>query len=913
MTAQPRYVLPTVPEALRDLLDLALDLRWSWSHSADELWQMLDPKTWGVTHNPWHILQTISQTTLEEFAADPQFRALVKRHAKARRDTLEAKSWFAKTHPTAAGVQPAGKSGTSLLSRPLNPVAYFSMEFGLSEALPIYSGGLGILAGDFLKAASDLGVPVVGLGLLWQQGYFRQALDSQGNQIEFFPFNDPGQLPIMPLRDVRGEWVVVEIQFPRRLVRVRVWEVIAGRARLYLLDSNDLANSPADRGITGDLYGGGSEARLQQEMVLGIGGWRTLRELGIEPDVCHLNEGHAALAVLERARCFMEDTGARFEVALTATRAGNLFTTHTPVEAGFDRFPPGLIKEYLGSYAESLGIALSDLLALGQPPEIASNMPPELVLSESEPFNMAYLAIRGSGAVNGVSKLHGEVSRELFQPLFPRWPRREVPVGSVTNGVHVPSWDSKEADALWTKVCGKERWLDPTVDLGRKIREIGDEELWAFRDSNRRTLIAMAREHVRRQGPIAGSLEALGNDISCLCDPEVLTLGFARRFTSYKRVNLLLHDPARLERILCGDGSKVQLVIAGKAHPADTAGKAMIRQWTEFIARCNVRPHVLFLVDYDMAIAEHLVQGVDVWINTPRRPWEASGTSGMKVLVNGGLNLSEIDGWWAEAYSADVGWAVGDGLEHSHDAAWDAIEAERIYDLIENEIVPEYYDRDEQGIPRRWIARVRESMARLAPQYSANRMLKEYLEHYYLPGAAAYRKRSTTQCTENDGTEAASRTPSPTEESGGEAQATAADAIEAWRQILGEHWHEIRFVDYQAKSDIRPEGSIYEFRVEVDLGVIPPNAVQVELYAEPVGNTELTPALWADRRPAPPELRALQLLPAAPNRGDVGPSVRVYTGSVPATRPLRDYTPRVVPSHPGAAVPLEDNHILWYR
>jgi starch phosphorylase len=473
MTTHARHSLPAVPASLAGLLDLALDLRWSWSHSADALWERLAPELWEVTGNPLHILQTISRTRLEEAAADPEFLQLLDRHTAARRAALEAPTWFEEAYPNAL----------------LGPVAYFSMEFGLSEALPIYSGGLGILAGDFLKAASDLGVPVVGVGLLWQQGYFRQALNMAGEQIEFFPFNDPGQLPIAPLRDSEGELVTITLEFPRRRVRLRTWEVRAGRVRLYLLDANDLMNSPADRGITSDLYGGSPEVRLQQEIILGIGGWRLLRELAVEPEVCHLNEGHAAFAVLERARCHMQDRGVGFAEALTATRAGNLFTTHTPVEAGFDRFPAALVGEYLGAYADGLGIGLEQLLALGRGPWAAD-----------EPFNMAYLAINGSGAVNGVSRLHGEVSRTLFQRLFPRWPHPEVPVGHVTNGVHVPSWDSGEADALWTKACGKARWLGGLEGLGDSIRAVGDEELWAFRDANRRKLVAVAREHVQRQG-----------------------------------------------------------------------------------------------------------------------------------------------------------------------------------------------------------------------------------------------------------------------------------------------------------------------------------------------------------------------------------------------------------------------------
>ncbi len=914
----------------------------------DEVWQRLDPDLWESTHNPWHILQTIAQTRLEELAADPDFLLLVEHHVNGRRKTLEAPSWFSKTYPASprdprsgAGETPrrllnndasphecaargrdkeAGSANSSAIratddevsprkvrsggqgfafQQPASPaprlIAYFSMEFGLSEALPIYSGGLGILAGDFLKVASDLGVPVVGVGLLWQQGYFRQALNPAGEQIELFPYNDPGQLPIVPLRDSEGEWLTVALQFPRRLVRLRVWEVKAGRVRLYLLDSNDPVNNPADRGLTGELYGGGPEMRLQQEMILGIGGWQVLRQMGLEPEVCHLNEGHAAFAVLERARCFMEDHGVDFDLALTATRLGNLFTTHTPVEAGFDRFPAGLLAEYMGGYAARLGIDLSHFLALGRS-DPGPGQEGGALSGQDEAFNMAYLAIRGSGAVNGVSRLHGEVSRSLFQRLFPRWPAREVPVGHVTNGVHVPSWDSPEADALWTTHCGKERWLDGVMELGDKIRAIGDEELWAFREKNRRKLIHAARDHVRRQGPVAGSLDSLGMDVSCLCDPAILTLGFARRFTSYKRVNLLLHDPDRLERILCGSGSKVQLVLAGKAHPADTAGKAMIHQWTEFIRRCDVRPHTVFLVDYDMGIAEHLVHGVDVWINTPRRPWEASGTSGMKVLVNGGLNLSELDGWWAEAYSPEVGWALGDRLEHDADPAWDAVEAERLYDLIENELVPEFYDRDDRGIPRRWVDRVRESMARLAPYFSANRMIEEYLDRYYLPATAAYRTRLPT-----------------------EHELEPAGRIQEWRRRLDEGWREIEFVDFRVEDAPGPDGHARTLTVELELGSVPPDSVAVQLYAEPLETAPFAAAPPTDARASetvtPPEIHPFvdATGPAQTRTCDAPATRRTYVLSLATNRPLDDFTPRVVPSHPNVSVPLEAHHILWYR
>ena len=462
--SHPLYnFLPTEIAGFDSLAELALNMRWSWNHATDEVWRQLDPVLWEITHNPWVVLQTVSRDQIERVLADSGFRKNVDALVQARRQALETPAWFQQKHPQAS----------------LTCVAYFSMEFMLSEALPIYSGGLGNVAGDQLKAASDLGVPVAGVGLLYQQGYFRQVIDKNGEQQALYPYNDPGQLPITPLRQANGEWLRLEIALPGYSVWLRAWQVQVGRVKLYLLDSNDAANFPAHRGITSELYGGGPELRLKQELMLGIGGWRLLRALGLKPEVCHLNEGHAAFAVLERARNFMEETGQPFEVALAATRAGNLFTTHTAVAAGFDRFAPALIEQYLGRYAQQrLGITLHDLLALGRQ---NSN-------DASESFNMAYLAIRGSGAVNGVSRLHGEVSRHLFEPLFPHWPEDEVPIGHVTNGVHMPTWDSAPADDLWTGACGKGRWLGTTENVERDIRRVSDSALWTFRDCAPRSL-----------------------------------------------------------------------------------------------------------------------------------------------------------------------------------------------------------------------------------------------------------------------------------------------------------------------------------------------------------------------------------------------------------------------------------------
>ncbi len=721
--SHPIYsLLPTEVEGFDPLAELALDVRSSWNHAADEVWLQLDPALWELTHNPWVVLQTVSRDQLERVLADPAFRERVDALVQSRDHAAAAPAWFQQNHPRA----------------PLTCVAYFSMEFMLSEALPIYSGGLGNVAGDQLKAASDLGVPVVGVGLLYQQGYFRQEIDKDGAQQALFPYNDPGQLPITPLRQPNGDWLRLEIALPGYSVWLRAWQVQVGRVKLYLLDSNDAANFPAHRGITSELYGGGPELRLKQELLLGIGGWRLLCALGIQPEVCHLNEGHAAFAVLERARSFMQETGQPFQVALAVTRAGNLFTTHTAVAAGFDRFAPALIEQYLSGYAEQkLGIPFHDLLALGR----------QNATDSSESFNMAYLAIRGSGAVNGVSRLHGTVSQHIFRPLFPHWPQDEIPVGHVTNGVHMPTWDSAPSDDLWTEACGKDRWLGMTEALDQTIRRLSDDRLWQFRTAATKSLVEYARERLSRQMIASGAPPGEVDLAKQLFDPDALTLGFARRFATYKRPNLLLRDPERLLRLLTNSERPVQLIIAGKAHPADQAGQALIHEWINFIRQPKIRSHIVFLSDYDMLLTEHLVQGVDVWINTPRRPWEASGTSGMKVLVNGGINLSELDGWWAEAYAPEVGWALGDGQEHGDDPAWDAVEADALYDLLEREVIPEFYTRDESGIPTAWVKRMRESMARLTPRFSADRTVREYTEQHYLSAAATYRERAADKGT----------------------------------------------------------------------------------------------------------------------------------------------------------------------
>jgi glycogen phosphorylase len=826
----------TLPASLEGLSELALDLRWSWSREAEKLWRRLNNVLWEATGNAWLVLQSVDRRTLDVLAEDVEFNEALQQCLVERANALTLPGWFETAHP---------KSG-------IRTIAYFSMEFGLSEALPIYAGGLGVLAGDHLKSSSDLGVPLVGVGLLYQRGYFRQTLDAQGRQLELYPSTNPGEMPITPVYGRDGTRLRIPVEMPGRTVYLRAWRANVGRVSLLLLDTNVPENTPADHGITAELYGGGPEVRLEQEIVLGIGGWRLLRTLDVPVDACHLNEGHAGLVVLERARELMNAERIPFEVALMATRGGNVFTTHTAVQAGLDRVAPSLVAQYLGSYADELGIGLGGLLALGR-----------TGTSPDEPFTMPYLAIRGSAAVNGVSLRHGEVSRAIFQPLFPQWPQTEIPIGHVTNGVHTPSWDSDEADRIWTKACGRDRWRDGVEAIEAQFAEAGAATLWAMRTAGRAKLVEFVRRRLAQQLRGMGAAPESIHAARIALDPDVLTIGFARRFAPYKRATLLLSDPARLIRILTDHKRPVQLIVAGKAHPHDSDGKALIKAWVDFAQRPEVRGRVVFLSDYDISLAKELVQGVDLWLNNPRPPWEASGTSGMKVLVNGGLNLSQLDGWWVEAYSPEVGWAIGDPTGKD---TGDFADAQAFYWCLENDIVPEFYERDAESVPRAWVEKMRRSMASLTPRYSANRMVREYVERYYLPAAQSFRARVDGHCR-------------------------LAKELTAWSSSLEAFWSEISF----GRSRIDAEGNgSYQFEVPVRLGVLDARDIRVELYADIPGGAQ-------------PERHALE--PTGRNAD----GFVFYAGSLQTQRPLSDYTVRVVPDHPQALIPIEAHCIRWQR
>jgi len=836
--------MPTVrrplPKPLERLAELAFDLRLIGSKTMSQIWRRLDEESWTRCNNPYMILQDADQKRLDEAAADKVLIGELERWLQRQDQYMQSPGWFGREHAQSE----------------LRGIAYFSMEFGLAEALPIYSGGLGILAGDHMKSASDLNVPVVGIGLLYQQGYFRQVLAEDGWQLEAFPFNDPGSLPITPVLDADGRWPRVRLDLPGRTLYLRVWNARVGKVNLYLLDSNHPLNSPWDRGITANLYAAGKEKRLLQELVLGVGGWRLLEKLGIDVQVCHMNEGHAAFAVLARALSFVEKHKVPFRVALRATRAGNVFTTHTPVEAAFDRFDPGLVTKAAEALLRETGLSSEAFLALGRRDPADSN----------ELFNMAYLAMRGSCHVNGVAKLHGKVSQRLFQVLFPAWPVGDVPVRSITNGVHIPTWHSEPANQLWSAAYGGEGpWLGNVGAAVKGIEKVSDERLWDYRAEARKTLVEYVRTRLPRQLRQFNAPEAVIQRARHVLDPNRITLGFARRFTAYKRPNLLLDDRERFSRILRNVDRPMQIVIAGKAHPDDNGGKAMVQQMVQFARRDDVRDHVVFLEDYDMVLAQHFAAGVDVWINNPRRPAEACGTSGMKMLVNGGLHCSTLDGWWDEAYTPEVGWEIGGTREHSGE--FDHDDACKLYDLLEHAIAPEFYDRDQLGIPRAWLRRVRASMTQLTEQFSSDRMVREYVEQAYLPAARAFLRRA------EDG-------------------ARLARELEAWSAQQDEQWQGVRF----GRMFMHEVEQQWQFEIEAYLGDVRADFVQVQLYAEAIGG-----------HPA----ACVTMERSGPIHGAVNGFL--YRGSVPSGRPAEHYTPRIVPYHPEAFVPAEAAHITWRK
>jgi len=775
-------VVPCLPESLKHLKDLAYNLRWCWDPQLLSLFQRLDRQLWQDTgHNPVHMLGLINQERLEAVRQDDGFMAQLDRAWEDFERYMKGPNWFNQTY-----------GGPDVLT-----IGYFSFEFGISEAVPIYSGGLGMLAGDHLKAASDLGLPVIGVSLLYREGYFRQYLNQDGWQQERYPENDFYNLPIVLLEDENKKPLKISVDFPGRKVTAQLWRMEVGRSKMLLLDANLPENTPEDREITAQLYGGDHEMRIRQEVLMGIGGVRALKAAGYKPDIYHMNEGHSAFLSLERARMLMEEYKVEFDAAAEAVRASNVFTTHTPVPAGNDTFVPATIDYYFRDYIKSLRIDMETLLALGR----------QNPYDRNEPFNMTVLAINLAAYSNGVSRLHGEVSRKMWQRVWPGVPLKEVPIGAITNGVHTRGWISQEMGNLFDRYLGPE-WSEnptgPTVWI--QAEEIPDAELWRTHERRRERLVAFARRRLRKQLQQRGAPEMEVAHADEVLDPETLTIGFARRFAMYKRGNLLLRDPARIKRLLADKDRPIQIIFAGKAHPADTMAKEIIRELVHFMRDPAIRRRVVFIEDYDMNVARYLLQGVDVWLNTPRRPLEASGTSGMKAAANGALNVSILDGWWCEGYQPVTGWAIGNGEEYQDLALQDSIESALLYDLLEKEVVPTFYDRTADGMPRTWIRKMKGAIRHLCAGFNANRMVHDYIRGPYMGAASIGIKLSADKLA-------------------------GARELAAWNKKMRQLWGQIQLVDLKAPTDSELlVGKALPLEATIRLGQIAPNEVLVQVY-----------------------------------------------------------------------------------
>jgi starch phosphorylase len=782
------HVIPNLPPSLERLRELAYNLRWSWDHETIALFRRLNRSLWEETgHNPILMLGRIDQSQLAQAAADEAFLAHLDRVCASYDRYMSGgnSTWYAKHH------------GKPITDQPT--IAYFSMEFGLTECLRNYSGGLGILSGDHLKSASDLGVPLVGLGILYQEGYFSQYLNSDGFQQEAYPINDYANQPVTLMRGDDGEPLLVKVPLPGRYLHAQIWRVQVGRVPLFLLDSNISANSlPEDRDLTDRLYGGDRRQRIRQEILMGIGGIQALHLLGLDPTVFHMNEGHSAFMGLERIRLLMtQNRQLSFQQAWEICRSSSIFTTHTPVPAGLERFGFDLIDEHFAYLWQELGLSRDQFLDLGR-----ENM------GGYELFSMAVLALNLSSAANGVAKLHGDVSRDLWQWMYPNLPVEEIPIQHVTNGIHVETWVSREMGELFDRYFDPSWREDPTnPNTWWDIDKIPDAELWRTHERRRERLVAASRERLKQQLINRGVPQTEIEIADEVLNPEALTIGFARRFATYKRATLILQDKERLHRLLNHATRPVQLIFAGKAHPHDIPGKELIREIVSTARMSEFRHRIVFLENYDMAIGRLLVQGVDVWLNNPRRPEEASGTSGMKVIYNGGLNASTLDGWWAEAYDPSVGWEIGKGEEYPPEqhALQNKIEADALYTLLERDIVPIFYERTRDGLPREWIAMVKNSIRKLAPFFNTNRMLMEYTDQYYIPALARHHRLTSPDFTRGV-------------------------ALAEWRKMLDRAWGRVRVVRVETSGNSLKIGSEQEVHAWVDLGELKPSDVTVQLY-----------------------------------------------------------------------------------
>lgn len=776
-------VIPSLPPRIERLRELAYNLRWSWDSETRYLFRRLSRELWEQTdHNPIKLLGIVGQSQLEEAASNEGFLAQFDRVCQRFDEYMSAKlSWYTQTY---------GEFGKPT-------IAYFSAEFGLTECMPIYSGGLGVLSGDHLKAASDLSIPLVGVGLLYQEGYFRQYLNSDGWQREDYPINDPYNLPLVLEKDSNGSPLTIDVHYPGRSVRAQIWRAQVGRVPLYMLDTNIAVNSLEDRTLSDELYGGDLDMRIRQEILLGIGGLRALDALGIQPIVCHMNEGHSAFLALERIRMHIQKYNMSFAEAREATVAGNVFTTHTPVPAGIDRFPTELMDRYFSEYHGRLQLSRNEFLGLGR----------ENPADTNETFCMAVLAIRLSSCINAVSKLHAKVSRGMWRNLWPGLPENDIPISSITNGVHLQTWTSTDMSNLLSRYLAP-NWGEFLPDKKRweAVQNISDEEIWRTHERRRERLVTFARQRLVKQLCQRGDPPAEIAQADAILNPSALTIGFARRFATYKRANLLFQDIDRLARIITDPQHPVQFVFAGKAHPRDDAGKQLIQKIIHQARNEPFRDHIVFLEDYDMNVARYLVQGCDVWLNNPRRPREASGTSGMKAAINGVLNLSTLDGWWDEAYHPEIGWAIGNGETYEDTEYQDNIEASALYNLLEKEIIPLFYDQNHTGLPKKWISKVKASMSAVCPTFNSARMVHEYTEQFYIPRQKQYQRL----ISENG---------------------AVARELAQWKHKIQTNWASVKFIQtgVSLPSEVKI-GDKTTIRSQVELGELSPNDVRVEIY-----------------------------------------------------------------------------------
>jgi len=850
---RPYTVLPCLPERLLPLQKLAYNLWWCWNADAVALFRRVNPDLFeALDHSPIRLLGATGQGRYEELEQDDGFVAHMDRVAAALDRYLGAKTWFQETFPPEEAVR----------------VAYFSAEFGTHESVPVYSGGLGILAGDHLKSASDLGIPLTGVSLMYREGYFRQYLNVDGWQQERYPENDFFTLPLVLEVKPDGSPLLVSVPLPGRELKLRIWHIQVGRVPLYLLDANIPDNRPEDRGITAQLYGGDHNTRIQQEIILGIGGIRALKALGKMPTVVHMNEGHAAFAALERVRLMMEEHRLDFATAVEAVKAGTCFTTHTPVPAGNDAFPVTMIEQYLGEYMTGMGVDLATLLALGR--QHPSN--------DSEPFGMTVLALKLANTSNGVSQLHGSVSRKMWHEIWPGLPAGEVPITSITNGVHTQTWLSPEVGQLYDRYLGIQ-WEEKPTDFAvwKRVEQIPDAELWRTHERGRERLVAFARQRLKAQLKRRGSPPSEVDSADEVLDPDALTIGFARRFATYKRGDLIFRNIERVTKLLNDDKRPVQFIFSGKAHPKDNGGKELIARVVQMARRAEFRRRVVFLEDYDMNVARYLVQGVDVWLNNPRRPLEASGTSGMKVPVNGGLNLSILDGWWVEGYDGDNGWAIGAGEEYADLGYQDEVESRALYDLIEQDIAPLFYTRGADGLPRGWIRRMKKSIMTLVPVFNTNRMVEEYTRRCYVPSHTRYTRLAADHLT-------------------------AAKALAAWRKRVGGDWAGVRVEAVDAPAgDTHKVGGVFPVRVRVHLGSFAPDDVEVQLchgILDSLG--EIT------------DPRAMALHPDGAASGNGSAKSVVFSGKVPCHASGQfGFSVRVLPKHADLPHLFEPALVTW--